>query len=132
MARRQLTLQDAGYPYLVAERDGSVPGYAYAGPYRARPAYRHTVENSVCEARGFRQMIAVIGGSDHAASIRLHVRDGFVPIGVLKDVGYSTEAGSTACSCSGGSVRDRPSRRHVDQATTSRGRSNTLSTLTRS
>ena len=98
------------YPYLAAERSGRVVGYAYAGPYRARPAYRHTVENSVyvdasevgrgiggallavlvgqCEARGFRQMIAIIGGADNAASIRLHARHGFVETGRLLAVGY--------------------------------------------
>src|SRR5205085_8718997 len=47
MTRRQRALLDGGYPYLVAEIDGSVAGYAYAGPYRTRPAYRYTVENSV-------------------------------------------------------------------------------------
>ena len=98
------------YPYLVADRSGHVVGYAYAGPYRARPAYRHTVENSVyvdvneigcgiggallallveqCEARGFRQMIAIIGGADNAASIRLHAKHGFVEAGRLLAVGY--------------------------------------------
>src|SRR4051794_38696251 len=47
MTRRFKALIDGGYPYLVASRDGRVIGYAYAGPYRARPAYRFTVENSV-------------------------------------------------------------------------------------
>ena len=97
------------YPYLVAHRANRIIGYAYAGPYRTRPAYRHTVENSVyvdseeigrgvgsmllatlivqCEARGYRQMIAIIGGSDNAASIRLHARQGFVEAGRLVGVG---------------------------------------------
>src|SRR3954465_448891 len=88
MTRRFESLMDGGYPYLVATLDGSVAGYAYAGPYRPRPAYRFTVENSVyvkpaihrrgiglqlllrliadCEARGYRQMIAVIGDSANA------------------------------------------------------------------
>ena len=47
MMRRQRALLDAGYPYLVAEIGGAVAGYAYAGPYRARPAYRFSVENSI-------------------------------------------------------------------------------------
>ena len=78
-------------------------GYAYAGPYRPRPAYRFTVENSVylqpsihrrgiglqlmqrliaeCEARGYRQMIAVIGDSANAGSIGVHTKCGFQMIG---------------------------------------------------
>ena len=47
MARRRQALVDAGFPYLVAEADGAVAGYAYAGPYRPRPAYRWSVEDSV-------------------------------------------------------------------------------------
>src|SRR5215472_2523626 len=47
MARRQQALVEAGFPYLVAEADGAVAGYAYAGAYRARPAYRFSVEDSV-------------------------------------------------------------------------------------
>src|SRR5206468_9844748 len=96
MTRRFRALMDGGFPYLVATLDGAVAGYAYAGPYRPRPAYRFTVENSVylkpaihrrgvglqlmqrliadCEARGFRQMIAVIGDSDNAGSIGVHRR----------------------------------------------------------
>lgn len=101
-----------GFPYLVAERDGQVLGYAYAGPYRPRPAYRFTVENSIyiaptaqgqgvgsallaaleaeCTARGFRQMIAVIGdgAGDSAGSRRLHERAGFRLIGVAQNIGF--------------------------------------------
>ena len=47
MTRRFRALVDGGFPYLVAELDGEVAGYAYAGAYRPRPAYRFTVENSV-------------------------------------------------------------------------------------
>src|SRR5215475_15510748 len=94
MAKRQRALLDGGFPYIVAEVDGAVVGYAYAGPYRARPAYRFTVEDSVyiapeaqrrglgrlllerliaeSETRGYRQMIAVIGDSAQHASIALH------------------------------------------------------------
>ena len=87
---------DGGFPYFVAAVEGHVVGYAYAGPYRPRPAYRFTVENSVylqpaihrrgiglqlmqrliaeCEARGYRQMIAVIGDSANAGSIGVHTQ----------------------------------------------------------
>lgn len=110
MARRFGELAGNGFPYLVAAHDGAIVGYAYAGPYRARPAYRFTVENSIylapaaqrrglgtrlmgelvqaSTARGFRQMIAVIGDSANAASIRLHRRAGFAPTGTFTAVGY--------------------------------------------
>jgi len=110
MARRQRTLLDGGYPYLVAEIDGALAGYAYAGPYRPRPAYRFSVEDSIyvdphaqrrgvgrvllehlieeCERRGFRQMIAVIGDSAQIASIELHRALGFRMIGAVENVGY--------------------------------------------
>jgi len=111
MARRMQTLLAGGFPYLVAERDGTLAGYAYAGPYRARPAYRLTVENSVyvapdmqrrgigavllealiaaSAACGFRQMIAVIGDSTkQAASIGLHAACGFRHVGILENVGH--------------------------------------------
>lgn len=109
MLRRWRDIVHAGYPHLVAVQDGRVLGYAYASAYRARPAYRHTVEDSVyvragcarrgigrrllaalieaCEARGFRQIIAVIG--DNApASIALHAALGFEHAGILKAVGF--------------------------------------------
>src|SRR3954470_14422159 len=110
MTRRFKALQDGGYPYLVAALEGRVIGYAYAGPYRPRPAYRFTVENSVylepaihrrgiglqllqrligeCEARGYRQMIAVIGDSANAGSIGVHTKCGFQMIGTHPDVGF--------------------------------------------
>jgi len=110
MARRMRALDDDGYPYLVAAQNGAVAGYAYAGPYRARPAYRWTVEDSVyldpqfqrlgigtlllcrlvdtAQTLGFRQMIAVIGDSAQAASIAVHRRAGFAPIGTLRSVGF--------------------------------------------
>ncbi|PPU29688.1 GNAT family N-acetyltransferase [Xanthomonas arboricola] len=100
---------DAGYPYLVAERDGAVVGYAYVGAYRARAGYRWTVENSIylasgaqghgigkallgeliarCQQRGYRQMIAVIGDADNLASRRLHERFGFRTVGVFTGIG---------------------------------------------
>jgi len=110
MRRRRAELIARGYPYLVAEDGSGIAGYAYAGPYRPRPAYRDTVENSVylrpdaigrgsgrllldaliinCEARGYRQMIAIVGDSGNKASIRLHERAGFHLIGVLRSVGF--------------------------------------------
>lgn len=112
MRRRFETIQAGGYPYLVAEREGEILGYAYAGAYRPRPAYRSTVENSIyiaptaqglgiggllldelmqaCTERGFRQMIAVIGDGTGASvgSRRLHERAGFRLIGVAEKVGF--------------------------------------------
>jgi phosphinothricin acetyltransferase len=109
MTRRFGALRDGGFPYLAAELDGAVVGYAYAGPYRPRPAYRFTVENSIylapashrrgigiqllqrliaeCEARGYRQIIAVIGDSANAGSIGVHTRAGFQMIGTHPSVG---------------------------------------------
>ena len=109
MTRRFGALREGGFPYLAAELDGAVVGYAYAGPYRPRPAYRFTVENSIylapashrrgigiqllqrliaeCEARGYRQMIAVIGDSANAGSIGVHTRAGFQMIGTHPSVG---------------------------------------------
>ncbi len=110
MTRRFGVLMDGGFPYLVATLEGQVIGYAYAGAYRPRPAYRFTVENSVylqpaihrrgiglqllqrligeSEARGYRQMIAVIGDSANAGSIGVHTRCGFQMIGTHPDVGF--------------------------------------------
>ena len=110
MARRMGAVLDAGYPYLVAEDAGGVAGYAYASSYRARTGYRFTVENSVyvaagrqgqgigtillrqliaeCEARGFRQMIAVIGEPSNTASIRLHEKFGFRLVGTFQGIAW--------------------------------------------
>ncbi len=107
---RRAAILDAGLPYLVAEADGQVMGYAYATAYRARPAYRYTVEDSVyvapefrsrgagrallaalmerSAAAGRRQMVAVIGDTANHASIALHRRMGFEHIGTLKSVGF--------------------------------------------
>jgi L-amino acid N-acyltransferase YncA len=109
MTRRYDALIEGGFPYLVATLDGVVAGYAYAGPYRARPAYRFTVENSVyldpkaqgkgigtqlmqaliaeSEKRGYRLMVAVIGDSANAASIGVHARTGFQMVGTFHNVG---------------------------------------------
>jgi L-amino acid N-acyltransferase YncA len=110
MTRRFGVLMEGGFPYFVAALDGRVVGYAYAGAYRPRPAYRFTVENSVylrpaihrrgigmqllqrlideSEACGYRQMIAVIGDSTNAGSIGVHRRCGFQMIGTHPDVGF--------------------------------------------
>lgn len=110
MARRHAALSDSGYPYLVAERGGLIAGYAYAGSYRARPAYHWAVEDSIYIApefyrqgigsallarliieatqRGFRQMIAVIGDSAQIPSIAVHAKAGFAHIGTLRSVGF--------------------------------------------
>lgn len=111
MQRRHDALVGAGYPYLVAQRDEVVCGYAYAGPFRPRPAYRFAVEDSVYvdpEMRGmgvgkrlltelvarvtllgFRQIVAVIGdGPTNAASITLHRKLGFEHSGTIRGTGY--------------------------------------------
>ena len=110
MTRRFEILMDGGFPYLVAALEGRVVGYAYAGAYRPRPAYRFTVENSVylqpaihrrgiglqllqrliteSEQRGYRQMIAVVGDSANAGSIGVHAKCGFQMIGTHPDVGF--------------------------------------------
>src|SRR5215831_10374356 len=109
-ASRRRDILALGLPYLVAERSGRVLGYCYAGPYRTRSAYRFTVEDSIyvdeaevgrglgrallaalldrCAELGYRQMIAVIGGSDTWPSIRLHTALGFTQLGLLPAVGF--------------------------------------------
>jgi L-amino acid N-acyltransferase YncA len=103
-------LRDGGFPYLVCQIDGQVQGYAYAALYRTRAAYRYTLEDSIyvapthqrrgigralldrllaqAAARGFRQMIAVIGDSAQAGSIALHCAAGFRMVGRFEAVGY--------------------------------------------
>jgi phosphinothricin acetyltransferase len=110
MRARHAAIVAAGLPYLVAELDGEITGYAYASAYRARSAYRHTIEDSVYVADGFggrgiglallstliarceqgpwRQMVAVIGSSGNTGSIALHARLGFEHVGVLRNVGF--------------------------------------------
>src|SRR5580700_8718263 len=110
MARRRGEIVGRGFPYLVAERAGRVVGYCYAGPYRARIGYRFTVEDSIyidpnevgrgigrallaqvidlVSEQGYRQMIAVIGGSETLPSIRLHAALGFAQIGVFPGIGF--------------------------------------------
>jgi L-amino acid N-acyltransferase YncA len=109
MTARWQAIVAAGLPYLVAEIDGRLAGFAYASRYRPRPGYRHTCEDSVYVARwsrrqgvggalleaviarstaqDMRQMIAIVGDSAHLASIALHRRAGFHTVGVLENVG---------------------------------------------
>ncbi|MFD8013250.1 GNAT family N-acetyltransferase [Streptomyces sp. NPDC058955] len=106
---RLAELSARGLPFLVAEDAGRIAGYAYASPWRPKPAYRHSVENSVylapeetgrglggslmealvaaCTAAGAHQMIAVIADSGTAASLALHRRLGFTEAGRLRSVG---------------------------------------------
>ena len=110
MARRHAAVLGRGLPYLVAEEAGRLLGYAYAGPFRERSAYRFTVEDSVyldpaafrrgigralverliveSTGAGARQMLAVIGDSCNAGSIGLHARLGFRLVGTNEAVGF--------------------------------------------
>ena len=84
MARRYASVSALGFPYLVAEFDGLVAGYAYAAPYRTRPAYRYTVEDSVYIHHAY-------AGRGIHASIRLHEKFGFVRAGLLAAAGWKFE-----------------------------------------
>jgi phosphinothricin acetyltransferase len=111
IGRRMKSVLEGGYPYLAAEIGGRFAGYAYASTYRARPAYRFSVEDSIyidpdlqrrgvgralltaliaaCETRGFRQMLAVIGDSpNQPGSVGLHEACGFRVVGQLPAIGY--------------------------------------------
>ena len=110
MTGRYQAMVATGYPYLVAQRAGELLGFAYAGPYRMRPAYRWTVEDSIyiapqvqrhgvgtallrrlielSESKGYRQMIAVIGDSANVASVELHRALGFHMVGTLANTGF--------------------------------------------
>lgn len=109
MDKRMRDVMAAGYPYIVAEADGQFAGYAYASSYRSRIGYRWTVEDTVyiepafqgrgigrallealierCEAKGYRQMVAVIGEPANAASVILHEKLGFTTVGVFRGLG---------------------------------------------
>ena len=110
IARRRGDIVARGLPYLVAERAGQVVGYCYAGLFRPRSGYRFTLEDSIyvdadqvgrgigrlllepllarCTELGYRQMVAVIGGRETVASVRLHEALGFAHVGVFPAVGY--------------------------------------------
>ena len=109
MEARLAKTRERGLPYLVAESQGEVLGFTYAGPFRFRSAYRYTIEDSIyvapgvtrrgvgrallgrlveeCTKLGYRQMIGVIGDSANQGSIRLHRKLGFRQEGVLRGVG---------------------------------------------
>ncbi|WP_431047560.1 GNAT family N-acetyltransferase [Roseateles sp. L2-2] len=110
MGRRRTEVLSRSLPYLIAERDGQVLGFAYANYFRPRLAYRYFVEDSIylspqaqgqgvgrlllaeliarCEAAGARQMIAVIGDSQNLGSIGVHRSHGFEDVGVMKSAGW--------------------------------------------
>lgn len=110
MARRHAAVTGRGLPWLVAEEEGTILGYAYAGAYRERSAYRFAVEDSIylapaaqrrgvgrallarliddATAAGARQMLAVIGDSGNAGSIGVHRSLGFAPVGTMRAVGF--------------------------------------------
>ena len=136
MARRQSALLAKRFPYLVAELNGTVAGYAYAGPYRDRRAYDWCVEDSVyiapdlhrrgigrllltrliaeAEALGFRQMIGVIGDSANTGSIAVHAACGFRIIGNFQSIGFKhgrwldTVLMQRALGSGDGAAPDRP------------------------
>jgi L-amino acid N-acyltransferase YncA len=108
LARRRASV-DLGLPCLVAAVGGAIAGFAYAGLYRSRPAYRYAIEDSVyvadgqtgcgvgsallgeliarCERGPWRQMIAIVGDNANSGSIALHRRFGFERVGTLRSVG---------------------------------------------
>ena len=110
MGRRRDEILSRDLPYFVAERGGRVVGYCYAGLFRPRSGYRFTLEDSIyvdpgevrrgigralleqvlarCETLGYRQMVAVIGGRETVASIRLHEALGFAHMGIFESVGF--------------------------------------------
>jgi len=110
MAARRADVLGKGLPYLVAERDGELLGFAYCNWFKPRPAYRYSAEDSIylaeaargqglgarllaalaeaAEAAGVRKLIAVIGDSANAGSIGVHRGQGFTQVGVLKDCGW--------------------------------------------
>ncbi|EKN00615.1 MULTISPECIES: GNAT family N-acetyltransferase [Acidocella] len=105
--------QAAGYAWLVAEDGPKILGYGYYGPFRTRPAYKHTVEDSVyvredvrgqgvgkalvlglveaAQAAGYKQMVSLIGDSENTASIGVHASLGFQHAGTMRKVGFKLE-----------------------------------------
>ncbi len=110
MAKRRSKIVHSGYAYIVAADKDKIIGYAYASPYRTRPAYQYTLENSVyvsadargngvgkmlltelieiCKQDSYRSMIAIIGDSHNISSIKLHQSVGFRHVGTIKDAGF--------------------------------------------
>jgi phosphinothricin acetyltransferase len=110
LTMRYETILAAGYSWLVAQDDSGCLGFAYYGPFRARPAYRYTVEDSIyvrdqaqgrgvgrallaavmasAASAGYKQMLALIGDSENFSSIGLHASQGFREVGRIYDVGF--------------------------------------------
>ena len=110
IARRYEEVVGKGLPWIVAQYGDTIAGYGYCTLYRTRSAYRYSLEDSIyvqhdmhgrgigtallaelihrCEAAGYRQLIAVIGDSAHAASVNLHAAAGFLRVGTLRSVGF--------------------------------------------
>ena len=110
MAARRADVLAKNLPYLVAERDGKVLGFAYCNWFKPRPAYRFSAEDSIyisdeargqglgwqllaaleqaAEAAGVRKLIAVIGDSANVGSVGVHLKQGFSHVGVIKDCGW--------------------------------------------
>lgn len=135
LKRRRKTMRKKRLPHLVAERDGEVAGYAYAVPFRKRPAYRYTLKHSIyvhhghlhagigrrllpalieaCAAGGYRQMIGYIDAANEA-SLRLHEACGFRRVGYLPSVGYKygrwTDSVMVQCALGTGSDDQPPPR----------------------
>jgi len=110
MAARRADVLSKNLPYMVAERDGELLGFAYCNWFKPRPAYRFSAEDSIylaenargqglgtkllaalseaAESVGVRKLIAVIGDSANGGSIGVHRSQGFAHVGVLKDCGW--------------------------------------------
>ena len=110
IARRYREVTGQGLPWIIAQYGDRIAGYGYCALYRSRSAYRYSLEDSIyvhhemhgrgigsalldeligrCEALGYRQLIAVIGDSANAASIRLHAAAGFLRAGTLRSAGF--------------------------------------------
>jgi len=110
MAARRADVLSKNLPYIVAEQDGKILGFAYCNWFKPRPAYRFSAEDSIyiadeargqglgalllkeleaqAEAAGVRKLIAVIGDSANAGSVGVHRKQGFSHVGVIKDCGW--------------------------------------------
>lgn len=110
MAARRADVLSKGLPYLVAEQDGKILGFAYGNWFKPRPAYRYSVEDSIylapglqpkglgrallaellarCEAVGIRKVMAIVGDSANAGSVGLHRALGFTQVGIIEACGW--------------------------------------------
>lgn len=114
MTARRADVLSKGLPYLVAEEDGRIAGFAYGNWFKPRPAYRYSVEDSIylapdlhrkglgralltellarCEAVGIRKMMAIIGDSANAGSVGVHLALGFTQVGIVESCGWKLGA----------------------------------------